>query len=137
MTFKARGHPNIRSTHKTTLMTTKERRLTPGGDCVVAVEAEKGLWDMSDEIKEASRSSDAVITFTLVVNEMEFTALGRGHPGLTYSDPVDIVVRKSGYVCGRTLMVHADKAACDIPQDLVRLLADENNEITVTITINL
>ncbi|MBN2336367.1 DUF371 domain-containing protein [Candidatus Bathyarchaeota archaeon] len=135
--FKARGHPNMLSTHGTTLMTTTERQLTLKGDCVVAVSAKKGLIDLDEDIKNAARSDDAVIKFTLEVDGTEFVATGRGHPGLTFSHPSDIVVRKSGFVCGRTLMVRSDKAACDVPREMATRLNDEGAEITVTITVDL
>lgn len=132
--FKARGHPDISSTHGTTLMTTKDNHLTKRGDCIVAVNAEKALLDLDDELKEAARSGETVISLKLEAGSEEFTVRGRGHPGLTYTDPGDIVVRKSGYVCGRTLMVGADKAACDIPDEFRRALKDDGVEVTVTIS---
>jgi hypothetical protein len=134
--FKAQGHPNIVSAHRTTLMTTRDKHLYKRGDCVVAVNAERGLLDMSEEIKEAARSVEAVITLRLEASGEEFTVRGRGHPGLTYTNPSDIVVRKSGYVCGRTLMVGADKAACDIPDSFRRILKG-GADVTVTISLNL
>lgn len=115
-------------------MTTKERHLTKRGDCVVAVNAEKGLLDLDDDLKEAARSGETVISLKLEAGDEEFTVRGRGHPGLTYTDPSDIVARKSGYVCGRTLMVGADKAACDMPDDFKRVLKGEGVEVTVTIS---
>ena len=33
----ARGHPNIRATHKTTLEVTKEKELSPRGDCIIGI----------------------------------------------------------------------------------------------------
>jgi len=131
--FKAKGHPNIISTHRTTLMTTRDKHLSKRGDCVVAVNAERGLLDMSEDIKEAARNGETVISLRLEAGGEEFTIRGRGHPGLTYTDPSDIVVRKSGYVCGRTLMVGADKAACDIPDSFIRVL---QGEVEVTVTIS-
>ena len=38
------------------------------------------------------------------------------------SHPTDMVVRKSGYICGRTLAINADKAACDLSRALVEKL---------------
>ena len=99
----------------------------------MAVNAERGLLDMPDDIKEAARSGETVISLRLEAGGEEFTIRGRGHPGLTYTDPSDIVVRKSGYVCGRTLMVGADKAACDIPDSFIRVL---QGEVEVTVTIS-
>jgi hypothetical protein len=131
--FKAQGHPNISSTHRTTLMTTREKSLSRRGDCIVAVNAEKGLMGFPDDIKEAARSGETVISLRLEAGGEGFTVTGRGHPGLTYTDPNDIVARRSGYVCGRTLMVGADKAACDVPDGFRRILKDEV-EVTVTIS---
>jgi len=132
--FKAQGHTNITSTHRTTLMTTKDEYLTREGDCIVAVNADKGLMDLPDDTKEVARSGETVISLKLEAGGEEFTVRGRGHPGLTYTDPNDIVVRKSSYVCGRTLMVEADKAACDIPDGFRRVLNGDGVEMTVTIT---
>ncbi len=42
-----------------------------------------------------------------------------GHPSLTFKDPSDMVVRKSSFVCDRTLAVGADKAAVDLGRELV------------------
>ena len=100
----------------------------------MAVNAEKGLLDLSDDIKEAARSGVTVISLKLEAGGEEFTVRGRGHTGLTYTDPSDIVVRKSGYVCGRTLMVEADMAACDISDGFRRVLKGDGVEVTVTIT---
>ena len=36
----------------------------------------------------------------------------------------DIVIRKSDFICCRTLMIHADKAACDLDRDLINDLAN-------------
>ena len=102
----------------------------------MAVNAEKGLLDLPDDIKEAARSRETAISLKLEAGGEEFTVKGRGHPGLTYTDPSDIVVRKSGYVCGRTLMVGADKAACDISDDFIQVL-QYGVDVTVTISFYL
>jgi len=134
ISFKARGHPNIRSRHRTTLMTTMENSLTSKGDCIVAVSAEMGLAQLSPEIKEAARNPETRIIFTLKTGKHKFVTTGAGHAGLIYSDPSDMVARKSNYVCGRTLMVRADKAAIDLPIELVKSLQDLDTEITIKIT---
>ncbi|HHL41695.1 MAG TPA: DUF371 domain-containing protein, partial [Candidatus Bathyarchaeota archaeon] len=50
---------------------------------------------------------------------------------LTYTDEIDMVARKSSYTCGRTLMVQCDKAAVDIPKELVEFLQDPETVIKV------
>jgi len=41
-----------------------------------------------------------------------------------FSHPTDIVLRKSNYVCPRTLAVNCDKASDSIPRKIVKLLQD-------------
>ena len=133
--FKARGHPKILAGHATTLMVTKEEHLTERGDCVVAVCAEASLAGLLDELKAAARSREAMISLTLEVCGESFTVTGRGTPALTYTSELDMVTRRSRYVCGRTLMVEADSAAVDLPRSIVRLLGNPDAEVNVTLRI--
>lgn len=130
--FRAWGHSNIRARHRTTLMVTRDPELTPRGDCIVAVGAEKGLADLNPGLREAARSREARITLTLEAGGYIFTVSGRGDPRLTLTHPSDMVARKSRYICPRTLMIEADKAACDIPEELRRTL---QRRIPIWITI--
>jgi len=50
------------------------------------------------------------------------TVRGWGHPSLALDHPTDMVVRKSSFLCGRTLAVRADKAARDLSREFVREL---------------
>ncbi|MCJ7574634.1 DUF371 domain-containing protein [Candidatus Bathyarchaeota archaeon] len=134
-TFLARGHRNILALHETTVMTTREAHLSRRGDCVAAVSAEKGLSDLSHEIKEAARRPGAIIILTLRVGGEAFEVKGIGHPSLTYADQNDMVTRKSGYICDRTLMVHSDRAACDMPRTIVDKLWDPNASVEITVTV--
>jgi hypothetical protein len=135
ITFRARGHRNVRSSHPTTLMITREEHLTARGDCIVAVASEASPSDLPEEMKEAARARDAAITLTIEVGQLSFTVTGRGHPSLSYSNASDMVARKSLYTCGRTLMVEADKAACDLPREMVRLLQSPSSEVKLTLTV--
>ena len=135
ITFTARGHRNVRSSHPTTIMITRDESLTSRGDCVVAVAAEAGLLYLPEEVKEAARARDTLITLTIEVGQMSFTVTGRGHPSLSYSSAADMVARRSLYTCGRTLMVEADKAARDIPREMVRLLQSPCSEVKVTLRV--
>ena len=134
-TFLARGHRNILALHETTVMTTREAHLSRKGDCVVAISAEKGLSDLNPEIKEAARRPGAVIILTLRVGGEAFEVKGVGHPSLTYADMNNMVARKSGYICDRTLMIHSDRAACDMPRRIVDKLRDPNAIMHVTVTV--
>ena len=76
--FTARGHPNVKSTHKTTFMTTMEDELSTRGDCVIVVGSEMGLRDMPDKAKKLARDEDTRITFRLTVDDLVFEAQGHG-----------------------------------------------------------
>ena len=120
-TFTARGHRNIKATHRTTLEITKEADLTPRGDCIIAVGSEKGAADISRRLVEALKRG-AEATLTIEAGGVTETVRGHGDPRITLTHPTDIVVRKSLYVDSRTLMVEADKSASDLDRRLVEAL---------------
>jgi uncharacterized protein len=64
-----------------------------------------------------------------------FEVHGQGSPGLTFQDSKEMVVRKSKFPSHRTIMVNADKAAKDIPREMLGLL--RNPEQLVEIEIEL
>jgi hypothetical protein len=133
--FTARGHVNVRLTHRNTVMTTTEHNLTTRGDCIAVVSAEKGIRDLDLELRTAAKNSDAVIKLALSVGEESVTITGRGHPDLSFTHSLDIVTRTSSYICPRTLMIHADKASRDLPRVFVKLLSKPESLIQVTITV--
>jgi hypothetical protein len=57
----------------------------------------------------------------------------QGHPSLTFTHPTDLVIRKSDYVCGRTLAIRADIAACDLSRKLVEKLHNSNQKAEITL----
>ncbi len=134
VSFKAKGHPNVLSKHKTTFMTTKEPDLSIRGDCIIVVSAEMGLKDLPQEAKDLAKHPETTITFRLDVGVHTFEAKGNGHPALSYTDPIDMVARRSGYTCGRTLMIDCDKTSQDLPDDLVTALQDSEAVVEITLT---
>jgi hypothetical protein len=133
--FKAYGHLNISAKHETTLMITKDNYITPRGDCIIAINSEKGLIDFSPEMIRAAQNEKTRITLTLHIDGEEFKVEGKGHPELSYRDPSDMVIRKSNYTDSRTLMIKADNVASDIPEEIVEKLRDPETEITVKISV--
>jgi len=59
----------------------------------------------------------------------------RGDSRLSFSHPTDLVVRRSGYVCGRTVAVGADKAAGDLSRTLVEKMQNPHQKIKITLTV--
>jgi hypothetical protein len=133
--FSACGHENVLLTHKTTFEVTKEATLTKQGDCIVAVQSTKAAADLPLEFKEAARKEGAGITVTVEANELKETIRAKGSPKLQFTHQTDLVVRKSDYVCGRTLAIRADKAASDFSRELVEKLKDPNQEVKVTLAV--
>jgi Uncharacterized protein conserved in archaea len=85
-------------------------------------------------MKEAIQDEDTRIEVILETENSKDVITGFGHPALTLDHPTDMVCRKSDYTCSRTLMIHADKAALDLDQDLVRDLVD-GKSLKVTIKV--
>jgi hypothetical protein len=132
--FHAYGHPAILSTHPSTLEITTSHELTRRGDCVVAVKSSRAARNLPEDLKRVLSSSSGRGRLALRVGPFEFTVEGRGDPRLTFLHDTDLVVRKSAFISDRTLMIHADKSSMDIPRDMVRLLQDANNRVTVEIS---
>jgi len=131
----ALGHENVQSTHKMTFEITKDTKLTKRGDCVIAVRATKGAMNLNPKFKEAAKKKTARITVTIEVGDVKEVVRARGSPLLSFSHPTDLVVRKSEYVCGRTVAVRADKAAADLSRKLVENMRDPNQRIKITLMV--
>jgi len=112
----------VRATHERTIEITTEGHLTLRGDCIIGVGASKGVAQLSPSTKSALRSDHARVKFTLVAPGGKFSFSARGSKDLSFQSPTDMVIRKSSYVCGRTLAITAESSAMEIPRDLVGTL---------------
>jgi hypothetical protein len=129
----AYGHRNLRCTHATTLEITKALNVTPKGDCIVAVNADKSLCDLSRSLRAIVTKPSSKVTVTLEVSGITDIVEGSGDPRLSLASPEDIVCRKSNFVSDRTLMLRADKAAVDLDRRIVQALKDSEKVVHVTI----
>jgi hypothetical protein len=129
--FQARGHPNVTAEHLTTFEITRNPNLTKRGNCVIGVQSTKGLADLSPEFRRMCTMDDARIIVQLEAGGIIEIIEGRGSHGLTLSHLSEIVGRKSTYVSDRTLMVRADRAACDISRDLIHELRSPNTTLRI------
>ena len=133
--IKASGHINVTARHRTTFEITKEDHLTPQGDCIIAVCADRGFPELSQEFKEKLKDEKTRLEIKISCCGLEEKITAYGHPGLTFENSREMVVRKSDYVCGRTLAIRANKASCDFDRRFVNKLA-EGNPVTVELKIN-
>lgn len=131
----AYGHENIRATHETTFEVTKESTLTKRGDCVIAVGATKGAKDLGSEFKEAMKREDVQITITIEASEIWEVVKAGGSPQLLFTHPTDMVVRKSNYICDRTIAIKANKSARDISRKLIKKIQNPSQKIKITLTV--
>jgi len=131
----AHGHENIRATHKTTFEVTKEPSVSKRGDCIIAVGATKGAVDFHSAFKESARSENAKITIKIEAGAIVDVIKAKGTPRLLFTDPTDAVVRRSDYVCGRTIAIGADKAATDLSRNLIKESQTKNQEIRITLKV--
>jgi hypothetical protein len=58
-----------------------------------------------------------------------------GSSRLILAHPTNLVVRKSEYICGRTLAIRADKAARDFSRDLVARLQNPAQRVQIFLTV--
>jgi hypothetical protein len=125
------GHRLVRSTHKSTFEVTREEHLTERGDCIIAVKANKAARDLSWSFKEAARKPNAEITVIIEAGDVREVVKASGSPNLTFTHPTDIVVRKSSYICSRTVAIKADKAACDLSRRLIDKLRNPREKVKI------
>ena len=131
----ARGHEHVSAEHASTFEVTSDDWLTPAGDCIVGVAADRVPADFSPEFVTACRDADARITATFEAAGVEDVVTGRGDPGLTFEGDRSLVGRTSDYVDGRTVMVGADKSAGDLDRKLVTALS-RGAPLTVTLRVD-
>lgn len=130
------GHENIRSNHQKTIEITKESHLTPSGDCIIGVNASASCADLPDSIKKKLQNPNSKVNFSIKVGSHEFIVKGRGHEDLILTHHEDIVIRKSNFVCPRTLAVKCDKASDLMPREMISLLQNPDTRGTFTIMID-
>ena len=122
------GHENIRSLHQKTIEITTDQDLTLNGDCIIGVGASCGCNDIPEKMKKLLRSSKTNILFTIKVKDFSFKVKGKGHDELVLTHPHDIVIRKSSFVCPRTLATNCDKASDSIPRKMIKILQNPDTK---------
>ncbi len=132
----ALGHENIQAIHPSTLMFTKEKHLSKTGDCVVGVATDKAVADLNQKFKDALRKPNAKLTIIIEAGGLTEQINASGSPKLILTHPTDIVIRKSDYICNRTLAIRADKSANDLPRELAKKLKNPQQKINITLVIH-
>jgi hypothetical protein len=129
------GHENIQAIHPSTLMFTREKHLSKTGDCVVGVAADKAVADLNQEFKEKMKRPNAKLTIIIEAEGLTEQINALGSPKLILTHPTDMVIRKSDYICDRTLAIRADKSANDLPRELVEKLKNPQQKVNITLVL--
>jgi hypothetical protein len=135
----ASGHENVTGTHETTFEVTADDYLTPAGDCILAIDADRAPANFDPAFVTACQDATATITARIVVENaeggpLETTVTGRGDPELSFESDRGAVARTSEYVDERTILVDADAAAADLDRTMVDALAGGASlELTLTV----
>jgi len=116
---------------------TKDHELSKRGDCVIGVAATKGPREMSAEFKRACMQESARITVRLEASGIFEIIQGAGSPNLSFAHPKEMVGRKSSYASDRTIMIRADKAACDLDRLLMKALRFPQTKLIVRISVEI
>ena len=136
----ASGHEHVTAAHASTFELTTDDWLTPAGDCILGVEADRTPSDFDPAFRAACRDETATIEATLTAEtddgeRLTETITGRGDPGLALSDGRSMVGRTSEYTDDeRTILVGADGAAADLDREFVAALAD-GAELTLRLSV--
>ncbi len=140
---RARGHENVTAEHTSTFEFTTDDWLTPAGDCILGVDADRTPRDFDPAFREACRDSGSTITATITAGlatdgeSPSTTITGRGDPELTLLDDRSMVGRTSEYTDDeRTILVDADAAAADLDRELVEALADPDASVTLELEVD-
>jgi uncharacterized protein len=133
-TFHARGHPNVTSLHRSTFEITRDTEIGKTADCIVGVAADADLGALPTQIIKTIQIDGNPVKVRLETENASDEITGFGHPELTLNHPTDMVCRKSEFKCSRTLMIKADKAACDLKKELIADLK-EGKLLKITITV--
>ncbi|MEM4155605.1 MAG: DUF371 domain-containing protein [Archaeoglobaceae archaeon] len=124
------GHSNITAKHRTTFEITKDQEISKRADCVIGVKASKSISEIPQEAKKLIGAGAKVeIEISLPDYGIKDHAVGFGDQRLSFTHAKDIVIRKSKFTCGRTLLISADKSAFELSRELVELLKDKKTEL--------
>ena len=123
-TIRARGHEHVSATHPSTFEVTTDDYLTPAGDCILAIGADRAPADFDPTFVAACRKQSAAISLTIEAGGHSDTVVGRGDPRLSFENERSAVGRTSTYVDDRTILLEADHAAHGFDRSLIEELAD-------------
>jgi len=128
------GHRNVQSLHARTIEITKNPNLTLQGDCIIGVRANKSCCDLSDKVQHILKDNNSHIIIDIILGNRSFRINASGDRRLLLLSRHDIVIRRSNFICERTMAIQCDKASRDIPRDMTLLLQNPETKGILRIT---
>jgi len=126
----AKGHPNVLCTHDTTLEITKDKNLTPNGNCIIGIEASKACSDLNKNLLNYIKKGNKIEVF-IKYEDMVDNFFGFGHKDLTLDSKNDMVFRKSNYICDRTVLINCSKSSIELSRDLVNKIKHTTDKFLI------
>ncbi len=126
MQFYAFGHAGIEGTHKGIFEFTQKTGVIPKGDAIIGTRAH-----FEPDAISALAQVSSKIKITLQVRTYTETIVGDTNK--SYAPGSDIIVRKGPQRSPSTLVINADKAACDLNKKMIELLKNPEERMTVTL----
>ncbi len=133
--IRAKGHANITATHKTTIEVTKDDYLTPLGDCIIGVMADKSVAELSDKFKNIMLNDETTLISVFITNNSYDYIVSKGSSKLLLTNTRKIIFRKSSYIDEATIAINSNKAAVELSRKLVQDLVNGSPLTIVLIAI--
>ena len=125
------------SLHPRTIEITKRHDLSLRGDCIIGVAADKACKHLDEKLKSELKQVGSHVKMEITVKDKAFRIDALGSPRLSLLDEHDIVIRKSNFVCPRTLTINSSHASSDIPRGLIDLLREPGTKAVFRIMVEL
>ncbi len=93
------------------------------------------MADLSYDFKKNLCNDDARLTIIFEANGLKEIAVAMGSKELTLENPKDLVIRKSNFICDRTLAIRSNKAAIDFNRSFIDLMQDPNMNVKIELIV--
>ncbi|MBD3211105.1 MAG: DUF371 domain-containing protein [Candidatus Lokiarchaeota archaeon] len=126
----AQGHKNVICSHNSTIEITKDSYLTPKGDCIIGIKASKACYDLDTNFKKYLKKGKKVEVI-IRYKDLFDSFYGFGHKKLYLNSKKDMVFRKSGFICDRTILINCTKSSSELSRKLVNKIRYSQNKFDI------
>ncbi|MGA7042044.1 MAG: DUF371 domain-containing protein, partial [Nitrososphaeraceae archaeon] len=91
--------------------------------------------DLSQILQRLLKADSSIANIEIMAGNTSFKVSGHGSRGLLLSNSNDIVIRKSNFICPRTMSIGCDRASSDIPREMILSLQNPETKGIFRITV--